>query len=103
MDRNEIIVVVEGPAQRQEVADLIARKVAEEGIDLPVIVVDGWDSVPSRLADREPDLDRLMGVIEKIEVKAESPKAPDVFIERFRPAKDWEQRNKQRPRRKRRH
>jgi len=101
MDRHEIVVVVDDPAHRQEVADLLVRKMAEEGIALPVIVVDGSEPLPARL-EREPDLDRLLGVIEKIEIKAERPKAPDVFIERFRPAKDWEQRNRQRPRRKRR-
>lgn len=103
MDKHEIIIVVKDPAKKHEVADLIARKVAEEGFDLPMIVVDGSEPLPVRMTGRDNELDRMLGVIERIEVKAERPSHPDVFIERLRPVRDWEQRNRQRPRRGRRH
>jgi len=105
MDKPEIIAVVD-PDAGQDVADYVARMIAEQGLDWPIVVVTGMDGLEAldiRQTAREAELAGLAGMIEKIEVKAERPPTPHSFLERFRPARDWEQRNRQRPRRKRRH
>jgi len=104
-DKPEIIAVVD-PDAGQDVADYVARIIAEKGLGWPIVVVSGLDGLEAldiRQTAREAELAGLAGMIEKIEIKAERPPTPRSFPERLRPARDWEQRNRQRPRRKRRH
>jgi hypothetical protein len=102
MDKYEPILVV-GLHHDRALAEEAARMIAAAGHEGPITVMGFHDPLPDIRTAHEAELEMLQeqvaGMIVRIEKQERLEMTP---LERIRPAKDWEQRNRQRPRRKRR-